>query len=262
MAIDLNKVEQTTSVINLKKHADNLGNCIVNLKKTSGVDLDKHTARVCVVLDYSGSAAPFYDDQAGTGETEKRGLFGLGKSKGGSTMENSSEMQKVLTKLFPLALKFDDNGELEVWLFENNFRRFPAMTFDNYESYVKKIINSSSYDFGGTCYAPVLRDIEKKYFTEEPSADPVYVVFITDGDNSDKSQCDKLIRDLSRKNIFVQFIGIGHARFDYLQKLDDLSGRDCDNTGFEAFGQLSVAPDEEVYHKILRQYVAWLKVKA
>lgn len=40
---------------------------------------------------------------------------------------------------------------------------------------------------------------------------PVYVIFITDGDNSDHYATEELIREYSAKGMFIQFVGIGSA---------------------------------------------------
>lgn len=229
--------------INLEKHKVSLDKSIVNLAKTHGVDLSKHRARVVVVLDYSGSMSSGYKER-------KVGA-------------HDSEVQQTLTKLFPVALKFDDDGELDVWLFQTDFKKMETMTQDNYDTYVESIIRTSGYRMGGTNYAPVLEDVINTCLKDGKSKDPVFVLFETDGDNSasDKSKMTALIKESAKMNIFVQFIGVGTSSFDYLEKLDDLGGRACDNTGFEKFSSLAEADDTEVYNKLLEQYIEWLKVK-
>ena len=49
--------------------------------------------------------------------------------------------------------------------------------------------------------------------------------------------------------------------FDYLRKLDDLTGRRFDNTGFISVRDMDQLIDEQLYTKLLRQYVDWLKVR-
>lgn len=62
---------------------------IVDLKKARGITTK---AQVVVAMDYSGSMQYEYRD--GT-------------------------VQRLTEKLFPLALEFDDNGELDFYLFDN-----------------------------------------------------------------------------------------------------------------------------------------------
>lgn len=217
--------------VSLTKSKESLDRSIVNLTKSTGVNLDKHTARVCVVMDKSGSMYNLY---------------------------SNGSVQKVLSRLLPIALKFDDNGELEVFLFNNSCHQLPSMNIDNYESYVEKEIMRKGYGpTGGTSYAPPIKQTMSYY--DDGSRIPAFVIFITDGENSDQFQTDSAIRDSSKLPIFYQFVGIGYESFDYLRKLDDLSGRKVDNTAFVKVTDFSRMSDDELYSKLLEQYPQWLK---
>ena len=122
-------------------------------------------------------------------------------------------------------------------------------------------------------YAPVLRAIiegdtkQTGFFfikTEYTppivdNGDPTFLLFITDGENSDCNATDAIIRKASSMNVFIQFIGIGNEQFNYLRKLDDLSGRLRDNTGFSKMQSLDNASDQELYTNVLDQFSKWLK---
>ena len=234
--VNLDKVTD----VNLKKSYANLEKTIVDLTKETGVDLNAHTARVCVCLDYSGSMSSDY---------------------------HSGKVQKVLNRLVPLALKFDDNGELDVILFQDNCKSFPSITLDNYQNYVNEIILSSSYDMGGTNYSPAIKELISNYgkpkglqaMFKKGSSDPAFVIFITDGENWDKPETDDAIRKSADENIFIQFVGIGSSSFDYLEKLDDLDNRRVDNTGFIKVKDFEKLSDEEVYKQLLSQYPEWIE---
>lgn len=88
---------------------------------------------------------------------------------------------------------------------------------------------------------------------------PTFILFITDGANADKANTDDIIRKSSEMNVFIQFIGIGHEQFRYLMKLDDMSGRKRDNTGFSKMKSLENASDVELYNNVLTQFSLWLK---
>ena len=221
-----------------------LSKTIIDLSKKSEVDLGNTKAQVVVVMDYSGSMRDMYEN--GT-------------------------VQRVIDKLLPIGLTFDDNGEVEVFRFENSFNQFKSLTLKNYENYVANVLYNGK-GMGGTYYAPVLKEIKKQYLDEQPkkfglfksnknTEAPVFVVFITDGDNSDKYDTDKIIRELSSTNCFVQFVGVGNARMQYLEKLDDLDGRECDNTGFVKFENIENVSDSVLYSNVLEQFADWLKVK-
>lgn len=221
--------------ISMVKHTENLNNVLINMSKTGKVNMTKHTARVALAMDYSGSMDLMF--------------------------ENGS-VDDVITRLLPIALKFDDNGEMESWLFSNNYERLEPATAHNLERYVKNVMLESSMYMGGTSYAPVLKDITRYYKDKHPSDVPAFVIFITDGDNSDKLATDEVIRKLSNYNIFVQFVGIGTGSdFRYLRSLDNLSGRKHDNTGFISVRDMSKMDDNELYTELLRQYKDWLNNK-
>ncbi len=232
----------------LEKHVINLSKSVIDLSKKSGVDLGATSAKVVVVLDYSGSMSMLYHD--GT-------------------------IQKTLDKLVPLGLTFDDNGSIDVYLFQNSYRKMEDMNLSNYEDYVKTVVDKSGYSMGGTEYAPVLKAIILGGSHKEggflgfgaktvvdnaivDSGDPTFIIFITDGENADKSATDEVIRQCSEMNVFIQFIGIGRERFKYLMSLDDMPGRKRDNTGFSKMEDLNKATDKELYTNVLEQFSGWL----
>ena len=155
----------------------------------------------------------------------------------------------------------DDNGELESWLFSNGAERLKAANADNYSSYVKNVMKKAHMYMGGTNYAPVLKEMVTYYKDIEPSEIPAFIIFITDGENSDISATNAVIKELSEYNIFVQFIGIGDEDFGYLKSLDNMKDRKHDNTGFTAVKDMNKMSDEQLYTEILRQYKDWLNNK-
>lgn len=221
-------------VIDMSKSAENLNNVLINMSKSSKIDMTKHQARVALAMDYSGSM--------------------------GNLFRNGS-VQNVITRLLPIALKFDDDGKLESWLFSNDFDSLKPVTIDNYKNYVRKIMMNSRMSMGGTNYAPVLKDIVSYYKDIEPSTIPAFIIFITDGENWDTDETNKIVRELSNYNMFVQFVGIGNENFSYLRSLDDMKGRKCDNTGFIAVKNMNRMTDEELYTELLRPYKDWLNNK-
>ena len=221
--------------IDMSKHAENLNTVLIDMSKSNKINMTKHIARVAMAMDYSGSM---------------------------SNMFANGEVQDVVTRLLPIALKFDDNGELESWLFSNDFDRLEPVTISNYEKYVKNVMLKSGMYMGGTNYSPVLKDMVKYYKDKHPSTTPSFIIFITDGDNYDESETNTIVRELSNYNMFVQFVGIGNgSNFNYLRSLDNLSGRKHDNTGFIAVKDMNKMDDQELYTEMLRQYNDWLNKK-
>ena len=226
--------EEKLQTIDMSKHNENLGKVLIDMSKGSKIDMTKHTARVALAMDYSGSMDWLYDN---------------------------GSVQETISRLLPIALRFDDNGELESWLFSNGAERLKAANADNYSSYVKNVMKKAHMYMGGTNYAPVLKEMVTYYKDIEPSEIPAFIIFITDGENSDTFATNAVIKELSEYNIFVQFIGIGDEDFDYLKSLDDMKGRKHDNTGFTAVKDMNKMSDEQLYTEILRQYKDWLNNK-
>lgn len=221
--------------IDMSKHTENLNTVLIDMSKSGKTNMANHTARVAVAMDYSGSM---------------------------SNMFANGSVQDVITRLLPIALKFDDNGELESWLFSEGYERMAPVTASNYEHYVKDVMMRARMYMGGTNYAPALKDIVKYYKDKHPSTTPAFVMFITDGDNWDEGATNTIIRELSNYNMFVQFVGIGNgSNFNYLRELDNLSGRKHDNTGFIAVRDMNKMDDQQLYTEMLRQYNDWLNNK-
>lgn len=173
-----------------------------------------------------------------------------------SSYKNGS-VQQILDRLLPLAIRFDDNSELDVYTFSEHCKRLPAMTLNNFENYVQD--NRKEIEYGITYYAPALEAIARDY--PEPDK-PVFVIFITDGDNYDKPQTDAIIKKLSdpRHKVFILFIGTNCNRDDlkYLEYLDNMPGRASDNTASLFVKNFAEWSDEELYSKMLEQYLPWL----
>jgi hypothetical protein len=219
------EINDNIADINLEKRVD-LVKKTISLQKKSVPE----KAKVALVLDYSGSMSSLYRD--GT-------------------------VQSVIEKILPLAIQFDDDGELDVWLFESSFRRIESINLSNYSDYIKNEKILEKYVMGGTKYAPVITDVVNKYSIEEKSDLPSYVLFVTDGDNSDKNYTDSAIINASKNPIFWQFIGIGNSQFKYLADLDTMRGREVDNANFFSLNDVNSISDEDLYKRILCEYPDW-----
>lgn len=215
--------EEAVQQLNLRKETFE-----ISLRKKS---LESIFARVAVAMDDSGSMETIY---------------------------RNGVVQSVLERLLPLALRFDDNAELDMWLFSNGFKRLPSITEDEFFDYVKREVMKRA-SWGGTNYAPVIKDIVRKYAQEEPSSVPTLVLFITDGENFDRDEAEKAIREASKYNIFFQFIGLGDENFKFLKKLDEMEGRYIDNANFFEIRNIKRITDDQLYDLLLTEYPLWEK---
>lgn len=192
----------------------------------------------------------------------KKPLMNL-KSKVGLVLDYSGSMdwlyrngtvQSVVESVIPIALEFDDNGSVDVWLFDNGFHKLPDVSLSNLEGYVAR--ETRKYHMGGTSYAPVMKDVVSFYSRNNAEKLPSYVIFITDGDNfdDDKPKTDKVIKEAAKLPIFWQYVGLGPSGFSYLEALDDMSGRYVDNADFFAVEKA----EDITYEKLLNEYPEWI----
>ena len=225
--IDLVKEESLTK-INLRK------------EQVSKICLEKKPltnliSRVCLVLDYSVSMTIEY---------------------------NEGIVQSVIERLLPIAMQFDDNQEMEIWIFEDSFHSLGTISLDNYYNYIENERILEKYTMGGTEYYPVMNNVIKFYKKENDKKTlPTLVLFITDGDNSytDKPKVEKLMKKTCTLPIFWQFIGIGDNSKKFLEKLDDMKGREIDNANFFNISNIKEMTDEDLYKKLLTEYPTWLE---
>ena len=104
-----------------------------------------------------------------------------------------------------------------------------------------------------------MEDVLNYYIKKEPSDLPTYVIFVTDGDNSDQRSTTQVIQNASAHPIFWQFVGIGNEKFSFLRKLDEMPNRVTDNANFFQLSNVNAISDAELYQKLLTEYPSWLK---
>ncbi len=186
-----------------------------------------------------------------------RVVFALDHSGSMRNMYKDGTVQTLLERVFPMAMYFDDNAELDFYWFDSVYKQLDSVTPDNLDGYVSKIILSKKDHFGGTCYAPIMQEITNRFAFREPAKIPTFVIFITDGANSDKTASKQVLTDASKHNIFWKFIGIGKEKFDFLERLDTLKGRFIDNANFASVNDLGDLSDDELYTLLLDEYSDW-----
>jgi hypothetical protein len=216
--------------------------------KTAGVNLEKrglaeHTARVALVLDISASMTMLY----------RRGA-----------------VQRLAERVLALGLRFDDDGEVDVFLFgENVHQPDRGLTLDGYQDYIARLLKEHKLEYD-TRYGSAVAEVRRHYFGESgsrsqprPDATPVYVMFITDGEPSDKTEVTRQVRAASYEPVFWQFMGVGRGRFSFLERLDDLDGRYTDNADFfavtdeELLGATPIS-DDALFARLMTEYPDWL----
>lgn len=225
--------------VNIEKQLEQHAPHLVSLAKTLTVSLEKKklldtVAKVALVLDASGSMSRQY---------------------------SHGDLQLVVDKVVPLALHFDDDGELETWAFADKEQRLTPVTVKNVKNYVNQ-------EWGGwqqwmqklnaavNNEPVVMQEIVKAY---KSSMLPAYVIFISDGGVGYNNQIERILIDSSKYPIFWQFIGLGGSHYGILERFDTMRGRTVDNCNFFALDDIHSITDSDLYERLLNEFPDWLK---
>ena len=195
--------------------------------QVAGIPLN--TSQVAVVLDASKSMYSLYKD---------------------------GRIQSLLERLMGLSMALDKDESFDFYLFGNDVAKLPQLDSNSIEGYVEREVMGKYKINQATNYAPAVRRIHDDFFGTK---EPVLVVFITDGDASDKKQTEKVLTQLCTQSYFFMFVGIGSETFGFLNKLDDLKNRPIDNTGFFAAEALEGISDDDFFSNLLDEYSGWVR---
>jgi stress response protein SCP2 len=262
-AVSLKKQKQ----ISLEKRAAAEAPHLVDLVKKAAVSLEKkglgeHTARVALCLDISGSMAGLY---------------------------RSGKIQQLAERILALGLRFDDDGEVDIFLFGREGHQADTMNLGNVRQYTVDVLRRHPLE-SSTYYGSAMRLIRRHYFGSDerrqtPHQDrvPVYVMFVTDGATFDEDVTREQVRSSSYEPLFWQFMAIGKSsrslgagggrrrglfgggggagasrEFRFLEELDDMSGRFIDNADFFSVDDPMQLSDDELFELLMTEYPGWL----
>lgn len=228
--------------LSLEKSLESTAPKLLDLSKKASISLEKkglseHKAKVALCLDISVSMTHLY---------------------------SSGIIQNFVEKILALSCRFDDDGSIDIFLFGENGHQPNPITFKDFNGYISRIVKQYPLEMD-TRYSEAIESVRQfytkyKYERSEPLQleEPVYVIFVTDGQPSDKTATTKAIKNSSYEPIFWQFIGVGSANLSYLEKLDDLPDRFLDNADFFKLDKLDKYSDEELYDKLINEYPSWI----
>ena len=215
------KLEKAPHLVSLVKPL------VFELKKKN---LETTVARVGLVLDISGSMSQRF---------------------------KNGTVQEIVNKTLPLAVQFDDDGELDFWYYGTTARRMKSVNLDNYMEAVPADWKRLMMELGGRNNEPtVLKMVVDAYKNTKV---PAYVLFITDGGVNNKKEIQNIITEASHLPIFWQFVGVGGQNYGILEKLDTMTGRYVDNAGFFALDDFKKVSNEELYARLLEEFPKWLE---
>ncbi len=215
------KLEKAPHLVSLVKPL------VFELKKKN---LETTVARVGLVLDISGSMCQRF---------------------------KNGTVQEIVNKTLPLAVQFDDDGELDFWYYGTTARRMKSVNLDNYMEAVPVDWKRLMMELGGRNNEPtVLKMVVDAY---KNTKIPAYVLFITDGGVNHKKEIQNIITEASHLPIFWQFVGVGGQNYGILERLDTMTGRYVDNAGFFALDDFKKVSNEELYARLLEEFPKWLE---
>ncbi len=186
-------------------------------------------------------------------------------------------VQTAFNQLMGVAVKFDDNGELDVFKFDHNCSYIGTSKPDkgDYDTYLAR---NGIRPSGGTNYTPIVTEAMNFFFGGSGSSSapakksmfgglfgksdpapaasastasgepPVLMLILTDGEPSDASHALNAMRAASNDPIYFHMVGIGGERrnFPTIARLAD----ELDNVGEVYLPRLDMS-DDEIYEQII-----------
>lgn len=119
-------------------------------------------------------------------------------------------VQDTLDLFLAAAMKFDDDGRMEIGFFNTSFKRERDMVEADAGTYIRSERISAG---GGTNFADAIKSLKGSnkggFFGFGKKPTPTYLALITDGENNDKYEFEAQLDSL--ENTFVQIVAIGNG---------------------------------------------------
>ncbi|MFC8302605.1 VWA domain-containing protein [Specibacter sp. NPDC057265] len=228
---------------------------LLSLAKTASEAVDVsglrgQTAKVAVALDFSGSMRNAY---------------------------KSGSMQRLVEKVLALATQFDDDGDIDFFVFDAKASHLGEIGLKDFAGSVDRLTKGRR--MGTTNYADTFLTVRDHFGFAPPAPPkkglfglrkaqpaqmgpaevPVYVLFLTDGGPDSKPAAVKALTEVSTAPIFWKFLSIGKESMVFLEKLDTLAERFIDNANYHALGDVDSISDAELFEKMLDEFPDWLR---
>ncbi|MFJ1599361.1 VWA domain-containing protein [Streptomyces sp. NPDC088261] len=237
-----------------KRLAEDGHDALLSYTRKAAVSLETHgladhTARVALCLDMSASMSGLYE---------------------------SGRVQALAERVLALALRWDDNGEVDVFPFAAVAEEAGSMGLADYRGRTVALHQEAGVG-GSTDYGEAIRRVRGRYLGSEdlrslpPLADagagegegavgpPVFVVVVTDGATSEPEVALEQLRSSRYEPVFWQFMAIGEAEeFAFLAELSARPGPYLDNLGFFSVRDPRELTDDQLYDLLLARYPRWL----
>jgi hypothetical protein len=191
----------------------------------------------------------------------------------------SGRVHELATAALALALRFDDDGRVPVWTFDQDAWFQGELTRRDHVAFVTRHIlppppTRDGREAHPTNFAPLIDKVGQQLFGERwapgtppPSGTdtgifaevPAFVVVFTSGDCADQAETEAILRYASHFPVFWQFAGVPGARpepFGFLRRIDRLVGGYVDACGF--FEPGDVEDMEGMFSGLLNEFPDWV----
>ncbi|MCO7577115.1 MULTISPECIES: VWA domain-containing protein [Pseudomonas] len=212
---------------------------LLSLAKKAQISLEKNNltkvrAKLAFVLDVSGSM---------------NGQYSRGR------------VQEAMNRLMPLAVAFDDDGELDMFGFGAKPVQLSPATLSNYSDYIDTEQGGwRKWDVGQRINdEPKAMRMVMDFYNRSGGSEPVYIIFLSDGGVHKNREITQLMMEASGRPFFWQFVGLGGHGYGILERLDDMAGRVVDNCSFFAVDDLHDLTEDALYDKLMKEFPGWLK---
>ncbi|MEP3665803.1 MAG: VWA domain-containing protein [Roseibium sp.] len=214
---------------------------LVSLVKKIGVNLEKKgftppRSKVCLVMDISGSMTSNF---------------------------RSGKVDTLVQRALALGLTFDDDGDIDVFLFGKKVHDYGSLNADTYKGFSARLMDDKRLE-ADTRYGAAMERVRDFYRADNPENLPVYVLFVTDGSTTDKPKTKKMLINSCAEPIFWKFVGLiqpgvfANNRQGFLQELDDLPGRTIDNADFFNVTDPADPDDEKFLNNMMEEFPEWM----
>lgn len=189
-------------------------------------------ARVIAVLDTSGST---------------------------STLYRSGVIRRAVERVMPVAAQVDDDAEMQMFLMGSKGLQVDDLQVGTLPEWTEKYCKKRPSEAGGSNNERSAIELVTQFVADQKDDIPTLVLFFHDGGVVDNRGTENAIRAAVDSPIFWQFVGLGKANYGILAKLDNLTGRRVDNTGFFALDDIDLVSDADLYARILREFPSWIR---
>lgn len=207
-------------------------------------------------------------DKTGLTASNIKARFGVAMDISGSMSGEfaSRTVSNTLRVLHAPATRMDDDGNLEVFAYNDKAHKLPDVTSENIEGYVTSH-SIGGKDIGGyTLFAPVLQAFINSWFPQkggflgfggkrDTSGDPAYLALLSDGNfesSRDYMETRQILEASSSLPIFVHVFLFGQGRCDEWREIENQS-----NVSVTQISSLRAVTDNPtlMYERLLSQKV-------